>query len=126
MRNIKFRAWVDNKQGMFPNLTDLGSWIQKGHKVMQFTGFLDKDKKEIYDGDLIEYYIGGKDFFTELYQLSYSEERGCWQINIVKKCNHINSPQFIAQHLTQTYASCMKVVGNIHENKDALVSGDVE
>jgi hypothetical protein len=78
------------------------------------------NKKEIYDGDILEYLIGGKEYFRELYLISFSEERSCWQINIINKCNHINSPQFYSSHLTQTYASCFKIVGNIFENKDLL------
>jgi YopX protein len=58
-RTIKFRAWdnVDYMSNPF-TLQD----IQEGKiqftsdcKVMQFTGLLDKNGKEIYEGDLISY-----------------------------------------------------------------------
>ena len=93
---------------------------ERGFPVMQFTNLLDKNKKEIYDGDILKYFIDGKEYFMELYQVSFSEERACWQINIIRKCNHINSPQFYSLHLTQTYASCFEVVGNIYEHKEFL------
>ena len=55
-REIKFRAW-DEENGMFP-VTDFhwdkgGKLYDNGHKLMQFTGLLDKNGKEIYEGDIL-------------------------------------------------------------------------
>ena len=121
---IKFRIWNRRGKRMLydSSLAIKGNQIieESGFPVMQFTNLLDKNKKEIYDGDILKYFIGGKEYFMELYQISFSEERACWQINIIRKCNHINSPQFYSSHLTQTYASCFEVVGNIYEHKEFL------
>ena len=135
MREIKFRAWVKKDRKMTA-ITDLEySWKERklinvcdetfeylieNVELMQFTGLKDKNKKEIYDGDILEYYIEDKEYFKELYEISYSEERACWQINIIKKCNHTNSPQFYLRHLTQTDDSCFKIVGNKFENPELL------
>ena len=135
IRQIKFRAWIKNDKimagefdidGFYQNsllpleVTSYGKLKKINYVLMQFIGLKDKNKKEIYDGDILEFWIGGQEIFRELYVLSYSEERACWQINIIKKCNHMNSPQFYSEHLTQTHASCMKVIGNIYENKELL------
>lgn len=63
MREIKFRVW--NTDRMIPPFTiqdavlstvhkpHLNLTTQKRHIYMQFTGLLDKNGKEIYEGDII-------------------------------------------------------------------------
>ena len=71
MRTIKFRAWITNEKKMLyppkpPKFNPLGAISNpltteftnhKGGKVyfMQFTGLKDKNEKEIYEGDIVEY-----------------------------------------------------------------------
>lgn len=70
MREIKFRAWDKKEKEMFYEFY-IRAWdgkpIQmdwKGHELnlddlilMQFTGLHDKNGKEIYEGDIIEFGI---------------------------------------------------------------------
>lgn len=60
-RVIKFRAWDKySKRGMiYPNNGDFIGWHAPSnwkdcYDVMQFTGLLDKNGKEIYEGDIIK------------------------------------------------------------------------
>jgi uncharacterized phage protein (TIGR01671 family) len=58
MREIKFRAWQDNKmvyQPMSGNyaLTRFAGFLYEDAIVMQYTGLEDKNGKEIYEGDII-------------------------------------------------------------------------
>lgn len=72
MREIKFRVWVNNRMVYLPYLafTDCDNLVfseQKlGHYIdeyivktpiilMQFTGLLDKNSKEIYEGDVVKH-----------------------------------------------------------------------
>jgi uncharacterized phage protein (TIGR01671 family) len=73
-RVIKFRAWFDGKMYLSPDEIDhLGSWFdshwpgsisklrrENGKQVpvlQQFTGLLDKNGKEIYEGDVVNFAI---------------------------------------------------------------------
>lgn len=71
MREIKFRTWVERDKRMSSpiDLVDIANgkmdhvaWrvsvttreVVEGDAIMEFTGILDKNGKEIYEGDIIE------------------------------------------------------------------------
>lgn len=78
MREIKFRAWLNDDKRMV-NILALDflhkTWI--AHKdlcgsfddieLMQYTGLKDKNGKEIYEGDIIKCKIGNVDFKGYVY-----------------------------------------------------------
>ena len=63
MRKIKFRAWdkTNKKMWQYPfGLYDVPFWIgdeisksEKRGEIMQFTGLKDKNRKEVYEGDIV-------------------------------------------------------------------------
>lgn len=123
MRTIKFRAWdkdvkkwfyfgdnADVKQILY-HLSCYESWGQ-------FTGFLDRDGKEIYEGDIIEY-IGlkfsvGMDKYGPLF-LGDGDEK-YW--NRLLPFSFMG--ELVEHYIVDTGGS--KVIGNIYENPELLHS----
>lgn len=124
MREIKFRAWVNDSymaiQGM-PDLETFQSFMfhycdQK--IVMQFTGLKDKTGKEIYEGDIL------KEWLEDL----VLEENGFWWYGIVSfkngqwKVLQADFKYLNFDDMSKLYEDFenLEVVGNIYENPELL------
>lgn len=118
-REIKFRAWSNrdkcwcgafavHKSGLWresPNneWTDLSQ--QSEMVLMQFTGLLDKNGKEIYEGDIVKY-------------TNHSDE-----LNIL--IEEVKTKRFVNGFMPFNYAldmdyTTLEVIGNIFENSDLI------
>lgn len=54
-RELKFRVWDSvEKEMLFPETITPSVAQLQGVTIMQFTGLLDKEGKEIYEGDILE------------------------------------------------------------------------
>lgn len=106
VRAIKFRAWDKNLEIMsrIIKIRDMGV-VNKEEIIMQFTGLKDKNKKEIFEGDIVEF-------------------KGC--ISIVEFRKDIGA--FITRlksglecyNFWEYDSSKFEVIGNIYENPGLL------
>ncbi len=128
-RTIKFRAWLKNRKEMRYDITQLR--IERGRiynlwcwgdinilsdefELMQFTGLLDKNGKEIYEGDIIKAYGGLWIVYWEEKDFRIDDDFfGCgWA---TKNTKDEQQPLYVWD-LTEKW----KVIGNIMENPDLL------
>ena len=136
MREIKFRAW-DSKAGFFVNpsqvFINLEGYVcaeseddgtvcafsnQDALIIEQFTGLLDENGNEIYDGDILhgrEEGDGETTAWTDVYfQIFYNEDIASFMAHEIGSWNPSWDEQIC--ELTTDY----QVIGNIHENPEKL------
>ncbi len=103
MRTIKFRAWDIEGKKMLKSHEFNYSFLQSGDfrffKPMQFTGLLDKNGKEIYEGDIIKTDLDPKEFKNPVV-VEWHEDVCGWSADGL-----FCEPE---------------VIGNVYENKDLL------
>lgn len=101
-REIKFRAWVNGEMitDMYPqsfNPTEsLNDTLNDPTVIlMQYTGLQDKNEKEIYEGDIVEFEVGDGKMISDPVEF------------------HGGAFYPICEQEAYTY----KVIGNIHEDE---------
>lgn len=130
MKVPKYRAWIKleaEKQRMAPvsditilkhgiNILTDNHWYfytDDEHELMEFTGLLDKNGKEIYEGDLVRYIDGIKEITC---QVKFIKEYACfgveWRNGLLVSFEYLES--------TYTMLDDLEVVGNIYENPELL------
>lgn len=120
MRKLKFRAWEKVEKKMLFDADPFALHVSGSNEPLlaethrnedcifeQYTGLKDKNGKEIYDGDII-------DFFGEKYPVIY-RAGGFWAEYSKTQKDHL----FL-------YAIDSEVIGNIHENPELLEAKNVD
>jgi hypothetical protein len=124
MRQIKFRAWYPKEKVWLdgvevyhdgswmgeiirPDHADIGYCEKDGCILEQFTGLLDKNGKEIYEGDILK-----SDTYKVVWVIFWNDTSVRFE---VKDANGLLPAELCYINLQIHY-----VIGNIHENPELL------
>lgn len=101
-----FILWSKNNVFHLPSAT----YVVIPDTVGQFTGLLDKNGKEIYEGDIISERLKGHRKYQDAYQVMFVDYQW-WGKNGYGNCTSLS--------LFEEFHD-IKVIGNIHENPELM------
>jgi len=115
MKEFKFRAFTEktNKMDYFDLFNGAGEWLCKDlypdtapDEIMQYTGLLDKNGVEIYEGDIVK-------------------EEGYSGLTFEVKWNPDSAGYYMPKEYDEEYSyplseSELEIIGNVYENKELL------
>jgi len=132
MRQIKFRAW-NTQAGMWQ--TEWSALGMNGEKLVklpngefveskevaltfqQFTGLLDRNSKEIYEGDIFNCHYSEETKHHHKWKVVWSDEDAGFRLQrIGEPCNQ----SMVTQRVSDYSGWRGEVIGNIYENPELL------
>ena len=133
MRKIKFRMWDPDKK-VFTDCIDPFTFDIKitlesieDSLISQFTGLLDKNGKEVYEGDIVKGVYWGNFGESEdvIFEVSFFEGMFCYRkesytIDGVQKYSLISLSEFNWEYGFKEPWCHLEVMGNIYENPEVL------
>jgi uncharacterized phage protein (TIGR01671 family) len=132
-RQIKFRVW-DEKNGRFIRSDEHSEFYEFfetgpcscGHEDIaeQFTGLLDSEGKEIYEGDILAFLEGdfqrGQDGFDDRLEVVWDGKNSKFGANFYSKYGGEGCTG--KERCLSEYNKEIIVIGNIHQNPELLTT----
>lgn len=107
MRTIKFRVYTEIRPEVLGmKYFDLSDTSERNDTIMQFTGLLDKQGKEIYEGDIV------KNQFDKISEVKFETEE-------VGSCGCCYET-FRGSGFIYRESGDVEIIGNIYENPELL------
>ena len=132
-REIKFRAWYKILERIiYDDELEFSSSIYKlaealkdvsdGRILMQFTGLLDKNGKEIYEGDIIQWGYGeckecGQEHKKRSGEVYWNDFSACYQTS---NGDYLISNRGNTQLKGNGERDDLEIIGNIYENPELI------
>lgn len=117
-RDIKFRAWGKEEKIMQENIQDRSDFKyflnNKNIEVMQYSGITDVTGKEIYEGDIVEFYNDVD------YTLHPGIAKIVFDLGAFQMVNEKYGTEYLGN--MDIYGMDIRVAGNIFENPELLES----
>jgi len=115
MREIKFRAWDKRGKSFVYFTVKLGKEVflapdEYSEELCLFTGLNDKNGKEIYEGDIMQW--KQHDYISQRLEKVVWHESGWWIADLIT--GDLLCP------LTANEAKLRTIIGNIYENPELL------
>ncbi len=135
MKTIKFRAWDKKNKTMLYQNDNAWMFMPSGNfykmeqagtdmklqaelTPMQFTGLLDKNGKEIYEGDIVTFHAftfnGSETEYEGKGIIKYRPDGLCFVIE------EKNDFDWMVRDTSQFGEACFEIIGNIYENPELL------
>ena len=140
MREIKFRAWDKNKKYMFEVIgiswfaNHSSIWQVSGYDIlepidnvdiMQFTGLLDKNGREIFEGDIVDY-VNEKEMIGRVCNMNdpnpdrkivaWYQDECKFDFNNIDNTKQMGGFTFCESNLTKYF----EVIGNLYKSPELL------
>lgn len=123
-REIKFRAWNDGEMLSVPINSNYGlsrffGFLREDAILMQFTGFKDKNGKEIYDRDILQDSIKDEDtgqIIKSKETVYFDELLGGWMLDQSFEQDRNYGTSLFQNLLDFDY----EIIGNVFENPELL------
>ncbi|MBC8320623.1 MAG: hypothetical protein H8E34_07865 [Bacteroidetes bacterium] len=123
MREIKFRAWSQGLMLTMPiygyfGLSRFFGFLKDGDNIMQYTGLKDKNGKEIYDGDILEFEI--PDYCYDFSVEKKSKSIIFWDDSSAAFMEKDINGKCLPDDMSGDMMEYSEVIGNIHQTPELL------
>lgn len=137
MRDFKFRCWYESikeflhfenpiaiadgedRYGMFLKCKE-GKIVLGEGKLMQYTGFKDKNSKEVYEGDIVTAWSEG---YCGKFEIKFRQDGGgspMWLLYPAWQNREFWYISASREDDGEIYDRGIEIIGNIYENKNLL------